>query len=122
MVLLPNPLKAFTDSIPEIKTMLRIVAYAYFGWCPTHEEIATIDCEKARCDWEAFPAIWRKVAGGDRLPGVIEFDSKIKRTADNRIAKIRSEYVTAGKHYPRAEVKEVLVYWKRLDILGPEYT
>ena len=32
MVLLPTPLKAFTDTMPEVKAMLRICARNLYGW------------------------------------------------------------------------------------------
>src|SRR5260370_24581423 len=32
MVLLPTPLKAFTDTVPEVKAMLRICARNLYGW------------------------------------------------------------------------------------------
>lgn len=32
MVLLPTPLKAFTDALPEVKAMLRICARNLYGW------------------------------------------------------------------------------------------
>ena len=38
MVFLPAPLKAFTDSVPEIMRMLRICAYHLYGWLPRVEE------------------------------------------------------------------------------------
>ena len=34
MVWLPTPMKGFTDTVPEIKRMLRTCAYYLYGWVP----------------------------------------------------------------------------------------
>ena len=39
MVLLPTPLKAFTDSMPEIKSMLRICSTNLYGWRCDHTDM-----------------------------------------------------------------------------------
>jgi hypothetical protein len=49
MVLLLTPLKAFTDSMPEIKTMLRICARNLYDWQCDHEDMALTN--KALDEW-----------------------------------------------------------------------
>ncbi len=36
MVWLPTPLKGFTDTLPEIKAMLRVCAFHLYGWACEH--------------------------------------------------------------------------------------
>jgi hypothetical protein len=48
MVLLPTPLKAFTDTMPEIKSMLRICARNLYGWQCDHESMSAINCSHRR--------------------------------------------------------------------------
>jgi len=59
LVLLPTPLKAFTDTMSEVKAMIRICARNLYGWhCPHEsmaEAIAGIDVWG---DWSAYPASW----------------------------------------------------------------
>lgn len=37
MVLLPTPLKGFTDAVPEVKRHLRVCAFHLYGWACEHE-------------------------------------------------------------------------------------
>src|SRR5205085_1996044 len=39
MVLLPTPLKAFTDTMPDVKAMLRICARNLYGWQCDHDSL-----------------------------------------------------------------------------------
>ncbi|MFC0387721.1 hypothetical protein [Muricoccus vinaceus] len=114
MVLLPTPLKAFTDAVPEVKAMLRICARALYGWHCDHEglveTVATID---RWGDWDAYPVSWPRAPGDGKLPpGVVLLNSDIRSDAARRIARIRHDLEHAGPHYPRAQVRDVLAYWK----------
>jgi hypothetical protein len=40
MVWLPTPLKGFTDTLPEIKAMLRVCAFHLYGWACEHPSVA----------------------------------------------------------------------------------
>ena len=51
MVLLPTPLKAFTDTMPEVKAMLRICGRSLYGWECDHESMK--ETNAALDDWEA---------------------------------------------------------------------
>ncbi len=42
MVLLPAPLKAFTDVMTEVKMMLCVCAIHLYGWFCDHEEVADV--------------------------------------------------------------------------------
>jgi len=39
MVLLPTPLKAFTDAMPEVKNMMRICTRNLYGWQCDHPNL-----------------------------------------------------------------------------------
>ena len=116
MVLLPTPLKAFTDTMPEIKAMMRVAANYYYGWEPTHPDIDDVELERSRFEPSAYPQSW-PVKPGQSPPGVVAFDEAVKRFADRRIAKIRDDVKTAGEFYPRDEVLAVLKYWGREDLI-----
>jgi hypothetical protein len=113
MVLLPTPLKAFTDAMPEVKAMLRICARNLYGWTCDHESlaqaIATID---GWSDWTAYPASWPRAPGPTATaPGVVPLNDNIRRSAERRINAIRVDMEKAGSFYPRDEVASVLSYW-----------
>lgn len=114
MVLLPTPLKAFTDTVPEIKAMLRICAMALYGWHCDHESIAeTVATIKQWGDWKAYPKTWPRTVDDGKTPlGVMPLTDEIRRDADRRLARIRSDLELAGPHYPRDGVRNALAYWK----------
>lgn len=111
MVLLPTPLKAFTDAMPEVKAMIRIAAEDYYQWAPQHDDVASTNYRRERCDWEAFPESWRGVSSINVLPNVVPFNGGIKRKADARLTRVLSDVQSAGQFYPTESVKEVLRYW-----------
>jgi hypothetical protein len=112
MVLLPTPLKAFTDVMPEVKMMLRVCALHLYGWSCDHEEVADIAKQVSENgSWEAYPESWPK-PGTNSLPlGTVPFSTRIKEAADRRKAAIRRDLASAGPNYPREEVHKVLSYW-----------
>jgi hypothetical protein len=59
MVLLPTPLKAFTDTMQEVKAMLRICARYLYGWHCDHEGAAEgFAAIEGWTDWSAYPQSW----------------------------------------------------------------
>ena len=54
MVLLPTPLKALTDSAPEIKHMLRVCAYRIYGWIPEVTGIPVLTNALSSCGRARF--------------------------------------------------------------------
>lgn len=112
MVLLPTPLKAFTDVMPEVKMMLRVSALHLYGWSCDHEEVADIAEQVSEWgSWESYPESWPK-RGTNSLPlGTVPFSARIKEAADRRKAAIRKDLASAGPNYPREEVEKVLNYW-----------
>jgi hypothetical protein len=113
MVLLPTPLKAFTDTIPEIKAMLRICARNLYGWQCDHENLfATNSALDKWTDWDSYPQSWPRYPNEKRPLGVVELSEGIRVSAHKRLAKIRHDLEHAGNHYPREQVRAALAYWK----------
>jgi hypothetical protein len=113
MVLLPTPLKAFTDTMPEMKAMLRICARNLYGWQCDHDNLlATNTALDGWTDWDAYPKSWPRFPG-EKLPlGTVPLAPVIRASAEKRKAAIRRDLEHAGKYYPRDEVKRALAYWK----------
>ncbi|WP_456390684.1 hypothetical protein [Profundibacter sp.] len=114
MVLLPTPLKAFTDSVPAVKAMLRICARSLYGWQCDHPDMAVVNTQLDGWDqWGDYPASWPRSRDDRARPlGVAAFSAKAKAAADRRKARIFRDLSSAGQHYPRGVVREVLDYWK----------
>lgn len=113
MVLLPTPLKAFTDAMPEVKTMLRICARNLYGWPSAHDSfLATNNALDSWTDWESYPQSWPKTPR-EKLPlGMVDLSPTIRVSAEKRKKTIRHDLEHAGSYYPRDEVKAALYYWK----------
>jgi len=112
MVLLPTPLKAFTDTLPEIKVMLRICAMNLYEWKCDHEELKGAHLAlEAWSDWDSYPASWPK-RPKERLPlGTVALSPSIQASAEKRLSEIRRDLLEAGPHYPRDQVRDALRYW-----------
>jgi hypothetical protein len=113
MVLLPTPLKAFTDTMLEIKAMLRICARNLYGWQCDHDNLlATNAALEKWTDWSAYPASWPR-SPNEKLPlGAVPLTSDIRASAAKRLADIRHDLEHAGPFYPRQEVRDTMAYWK----------
>jgi hypothetical protein len=113
MVLLPTPLKAFTDTMPKLKAMLRICARNLYGWQCDHDNLlATNTALDSWTDWNSYPESWPK-APHEKVPlGMVELSPIIRASAQKRLAKIRHDLEHAGRYYPRNEVRDALAYWK----------
>lgn len=113
MVLLPTPLKAFTDVMPQVKAMLRICAKNLYGWYCDHPSVAdTIRTLENWSDWSAYPDSWPR-SPGDALPlGIMPLNPLIHKMAARRIEVVRHDLEHAGPFYPRDEVRQALAYWK----------
>ncbi len=104
MVLLPSPLKAFTDTIPEIKAALRIAAYTLYGFIPENRNLP------APADAGAFlPNAWLE----ENFNGIHHLNSKIRRWAENESRKIARLVDKPIGSYPIDQVREVIVYWNK---------
>jgi len=113
MVLLPTPLKAFTDAMPEVKAMLRICARNLYGWHCDHESVAdAIATINAWGECAAYLKSWPRAQGASLPLGVMKLDDRVRRSAARRLEQIRSDLAKAGPHYPRDGVRAALAYWK----------
>jgi hypothetical protein len=112
MVLLPTPLKAFTDALPEIKVMLRLCALNLYEWKCDHAELSNAhQALDAWNDWDAYPQSWPK-RPNERLPlGTVALSKPIRDSAEKRLSEIRRDLRAAGPHYPREQVLAALSYW-----------
>jgi hypothetical protein len=112
MVLLPTPLKAFTDSMTEIKAMLRLCARNLYGWHCDHESMSSVNSAlDSWSDWSCYPKSWPRERDVQRPLGVVDLTPAIAKTAAKRIATIRSKLQQSGEFYPKAEVRAALEYW-----------
>jgi len=112
MVLLPTPLKAFTDVMAEVKIMLRVCALHFYGWSCDHDAVAEAALQVQNwSDWHDYPESWPRPGRQVRPLGVAPFSRRIKMAADRRMSVIRKDLESAGPNYPRKEVREVLSYW-----------
>jgi len=112
MVLLPTPLKAFTDTMPEIKAMLRICARNLYQWSCDHESMASVNAGLDKWSaWDDYPASWPQKPGATYPLGVVKLNDLIRKFVEERKMRISMDYNGAGEHYPRLQVREVLKYW-----------
>jgi hypothetical protein len=112
MVLLPTPLKAFTDTMWEVKAMLRICARYLYDWHCDHKSLVdAIATVEGWGNWDSYPISWPRAPGASMPLGVVKLDVGIRQSAARRLAQIRSDLVNAGSHYPREEVRNALEYW-----------
>jgi len=112
MVLLPTPLKAFTDIVPEVKTMLRICARNTYRWQCDHTKMTGVNAAlDAWNDWTDYPESWPREPGSSAPMGTMPNSNDIRESADRRWSRIQSDMEKAGPHYPRDSVRQVLKYW-----------
>lgn len=113
MVLLRTPLKAFTDSVPEVKSMLRICARNLYAWQCDHSDMEDVNAQLDSWNrWDDYPDSWPRSLEANAVPkGVVPFSAKAKASADRRRSRIFNDLLNAGKFYPRENVRAVLDYW-----------
>lgn len=113
MVLLPTPLKAFTDTMQDVKDMLRICAQSLYGWHCDHECTAEAVARIADwCTWDAYPESWPRKSKASVPLGLAKLDDEIRLSASRRLARVKWDLENSGPHYPREEVRAALAYWK----------
>lgn len=105
MVLLPTPLKAFTDAVPEVKAALRYGARVLYGFWP--ESRAEPDANAAGC---YLPDSWRAAPG---FPGVMAQSGLVDRTARLRASQLSALMSARPRYFPYAKAREAVLYWQR---------
>ncbi len=113
MILLPTPLKTFTDTMPKVKKMLRICARNLYGWHCDHPNMRTVinDLDNWQ-DWNNYPESWPRKKDDSLPKGIMTLDQNIIKNAERRWKAIQGDIQNAGKYFPRDEVKKALVYWR----------
>ncbi len=113
MVLLPTPLKAFTDVMPDVKMRLRVCARYLYGWTCDHDDVAELSEQVEKwSDWNSYPESWPKPDAASEPCGLAPFSNEVRIAADRRKAAIRRDLDTAGRYYPKEKVQKCLDYWK----------
>lgn len=110
MVLLPSPLKAFTDVMPEVKAMLRACAFNTYGWRCEHDAVSGLDIDSSSLD-DAYPASWPRKLRDTPPMGTMMLTQAIETDARSRIGTINRDLDHAGRYYPREQVRSVIAYW-----------
>ncbi|MEH2539185.1 hypothetical protein [Bradyrhizobium sp. AZCC 1699] len=114
MVWLPTSLKGFTDTLPEIKAMLRTCAFHLYGWACEHPSVAeqAAEVRSGRIPPD-YPAEWPLGKSPGQLPpGTAPFTERVQLAIAKRKAKITSDLKNAAYiHYPKSEVERVLKFW-----------
>lgn len=113
MVWLPTPLKGFTDSMPEIKRMLRTCAFHLYGWACEHSDVAE-EAERVRTGStpDGYPETWPTRERRSLPPGTAPFSDRVRKAIAKRKAEIQKALAdTSLAHYPRDEVQAVLAFW-----------
>ncbi|MDH7975019.1 hypothetical protein QH494_22780 [Sphingomonas sp. AR_OL41] len=110
MVLLPTPLKAFTDAVPEVKGMIRLCARNMYGRTCGPDNLVECNLDAYAAD-QAYPASWPKIIGDAVPQGTMETTEGIRHDVKRRIDNIRSDLECAGPLYPRDSVRQTLAYW-----------
>lgn len=112
MVLLPTPLEAFTDAMPEVKMMIRVCAWNLYGWHCDHESVAdSVATMKNWNDWSDYPSSWPTQSRKVKPMGIIPLNDGIRKEAAKRKNRIEIDLKTAGEHFPRDQVKFTMLYW-----------
>lgn len=116
IVLLPTPLKALTDSVPQIKFMLRVCTYNLYGWVPSIDNAADlndiIELVKSGVVPDDYPETWPTKMNEKMPPGVMPFCSQIADAIEKRKRDIRLKLDSPlFPNYPRDSVKNALKFW-----------
>jgi hypothetical protein len=119
MILLPTPLKGFTDVVPLVKEYLRVCAFHMYGWTCEHEVYAAAAEQiKSGKIPAGYPNEWPTSKRRSFPLGTAKFDAGVRSSIAKRKARIKRELEHVGlKHYPREAVCEVLRFWK-VDLEG----
>lgn len=115
MVWVPTALKAFTDALPEVKTLLRTCAFHLYGWACEHPSVADAAAEiRGGVLPPHYPDQWPSPAQPNLVPpGVSPFSERIAAEIAKRKAKWRADLANPELiHYPRDQVRDVLAFWK----------
>ncbi len=112
MVLLPTPLKAFTDVMDDVKAMMRICARNLYDWHCDHESAVTAVVKiDGWVNWDDYPASWPRAHNSGAPSGMVRINKSIEQNAAKRLKQIRLALKEPGPHYPHEKVRDALHYW-----------
>ncbi len=116
MVLLPTPLKALTDSVPEVKHMLRVCAYNLYGWVPevpNAPDLADqVELVRGGEVFRDYPQSWPRIPGEKLPPGTMRYSSIVEVAIQKRKREIKLRLDSRSYPlYPRDSVLRVLEFW-----------
>ena len=115
MIWLPTPLKSFTDSLPEIKLMLRTCAFYMYGWACEHEtSAADAHCIRSGEMPTHYPTDWPGPEQRRILPpGTAEFTPEVEASIARQKLKIKNMLADESLvNFPHESVRDVLIFWK----------
>jgi hypothetical protein len=112
LVLLPTPVKALTDCVPDVQQALRICAWHLYGWTPDPADAP--EASMVRSGWipDHYPTAWPNGSSMFYPPGLVRATDAIKAKACRRKAAIVRELCQAERgeipNYPLSAVREIL--------------
>jgi hypothetical protein len=114
MVWLPTPLKGFTDSVPEIKQMLRTCSFYLYGWACEHPDVQKqADEIRGGLIPDGYPKEWPAPGRSSLPPGTAPFTSRVAKAIKKRKDELKRLLADESLvHFPRTEVLDVLDKWK----------
>lgn len=114
MVWLPTPLKGFTDSVPEIKELLRICAFHLYNWACEHDDVvAQASAVRATGLPPCYPEHWPHAERRSLPHGTMPFSNRVRVAIERRKAELRRLLADANLvGFPKDEVRSVLDFWK----------
>jgi hypothetical protein len=114
MVWLPTPLKGFTDSVPKVKSMLRICAYHLYDWACEHPDVVSVATEVRSGGLpDGYPDVWPSQERRVLPPGTAPFSPRVAMAITKRKKELRRMLDDADlTHFPREEVRKALEFWK----------
>jgi hypothetical protein len=114
MIWLPTPLKGFTDSMPEIKRMLRVCAFHLYGWTCQHPDVEAEAKEIQRGEIPPlYPESWPTRERRCNPPRTAPFSERVQRAITKRKSEIQRLLNNHSlENFPRDRVREVLEFWK----------
>ncbi len=114
MVLLPTPLKALTDCMPEVQMALKVCSWNLYGWTPDPADAP--DVKLIRDNWvpENYPAAWPSKGSGTLPPGLVTATAAVLVQAESRKAAIIEDLrrfdVGELPCYPAKRVRAMTLY------------
>jgi hypothetical protein len=91
LLLLPSPVKALTDCMPEVQQAIRVCSWQLYGWTPDPTDAS--EAELIRSGWvpSHYPSVWPSLGNPVVPPGLVRATPAILRQARRRKEAIAEE-------------------------------